>query len=304
MPKRRSGGPTGCHCARLEKSILAFADTFRVKYSKTSFGAIMFLKANGIVQHYMSEGSEDGPVLVFANSLGSDLRIWDGVVGYLAGDFRIIRYDKRGHGLSDVTAPPYSLDDLVLDLAGLLDALEIKEATVCGLSVGGVIAQGLAIRRPDRVRGLVLCDTGMRIGSFASWEERIATVKESGLSKLVGPSMERWFSAAFREHRNVEMQGYGNMLLRTPADGYLGACYALRDADLTQVAPKITKPTLVLCGDQDIATPPDLGHELARAISNARFVLIEQAAHLICIEQPEAMARRMMEFLGWANISY
>jgi len=264
----------------------------------------MFLKANGIVQHFVSEGPQDRPVLVFANSLGSDLRIWDGVVGHLAGDFRIIRYDKRGHGLSDVPAPPYSLDDLVLDLVGLLDALEITEATICGLSVGGVIAQGLAIRRPDRVRGLVLCDTGMRIGSFASWEERIAVVKESGLSKLVSPSMERWFAAAFREHRNVEMQGYANMLLCIPRDGYLGTCYALRDADLTQATPKIDKPTLVLCGDQDIATPPDLGHELARAISNARFVLIEQAAHLICIEQPAAVAQRMVEFFREARFGY
>jgi 3-oxoadipate enol-lactonase len=265
---------------------------------------MMFSKANGIVQHFVSEGLQDRPVLVFANSLGSDLRIWDNVVGHLAGDFRIIRYDKRGHGLSDVPAPPYSLDDLVLDLVALLDALEIKEATVCGLSVGGVIAQGLAIRCPDRVRGLVLCDTGMRIGSFASWEERIAIVKESGLSKLVGPSMERWFTTAFRQQRNIEMQGYANMLRRIPPDGYLGACYALRDADLTQATPKINQPTLVLCGDQDIATPPDLGRELTRAIANARFALIEEAAHLICIEQPEAMAHRMMEFFREANLNY
>jgi 3-oxoadipate enol-lactonase len=263
---------------------------------------MMFIKTHGIVQHYVSEGSKDKPVLVFANSLGSDLRIWDGVVDYLAGDFRIIRYDKRGHGLSDVPAPPYSLDDFVLDLAGLLDALEIKQATVCGLSVGGVIAQGFAINYPDRVRGLVLCDTGMRIGSFASWEERIATVKESGLSKLVGPSMERWFAAAFRKNRSVELQGYANMLLRIPRDGYLGACYALRDADLTQTAPKINKPTLVLCGDQDIATPPDLGRELARAIPGARFALIEDAAHLACIEQPGAMAHQITRFLREAGI--
>jgi 3-oxoadipate enol-lactonase len=98
------------------------------------------------------------------------------------------------------------------------------------------------------------------------------------------------------------MQGYANMLLRIPRDGYLGACYALRDADLTQATPKINKPTLVLCGDQDIATPPDLGRELAKTIPNARFALIEEAAHLTCIEQPEAMAHQMMEFFRAANI--
>jgi len=274
-----------------------------VKYGKNGLEVIMFSKAHGIVQHFVSQGSKDRPVLVFANSLGSDLRIWDGVVTHLAGDFRIIRYDKRGHGLSDVPAPPYSLDDFVLDLVGLLDALEIKEATVCGLSVGGVIAQGLAIHYPDRVRGLVLCDTGMRIGSFASWQERIATVKESGLTKLVGPSMERWFTSAFREDRSVEMRGYANMLLRIPANGYLGACYALRDADLTHETPKINQPTLVLCGDQDIATPPELGRELAQAIPGARFSLINEAGHLACIEQPEAMAHQMMEFFRQENIA-
>ena len=274
-----------------------------MKYGKNGGYNMMFLKTHGIVHHCVIEGPKDKPVLVFANSLGSDLRIWNGVVTDLAGAFRIIRYDKRGHGLSDLPAPPYSLDDFVLDLLGLLDGLKIKEATVCGLSVGGLIAQRFAIDYPDRVRALVLCDTGMKIGSFASWEERIATVKESGLTKLAGPSMERWFTSAFRENRSVEMQGYANMLLRIPRDGYLGACYALRDTDLTQETPKINKPTLVLCGDQDIATPPDLGLELARAIPGARFSLINEAGHLACIEQPEAMAHQMMEFFRQENIA-
>jgi len=262
----------------------------------------MFVKANGIVQHVRSEGQNNKPVLVFANSLGSDLRIWDDLTGHFASDFRIIRYDHRGHGLTDVPPPPYSMDDFVFDLMGLLDALEIPEATVCGISLGGVLAQGVALRCPDRVRGLVLCDTGMRIGTFASWEERIATVKASGLSKLVNPSMERWFAAAFREERKVETQGYANMLLRIPQDGYLGSCYALRDADLTQSTPKIKQPTLVLCGDQDIATPPDLGRALAQAIPNSRFSIVENAGHLICIEQPQTVAERITKFFRAANI--
>jgi 3-oxoadipate enol-lactonase len=255
-----------------------------------------FLEARGIIQHYVVQGPEGKPALVLANSLGSDLRIWDGLVPHLTEDFRIIRYDNRGHGLSDAPAPPYRLDDFVLDLLGLLDALQINEASVCGLSVGGVIAQGLALSYPDRVSALVLCDTGMRIGSFDSWEERIRLVRESGLTQLISFSMERWFSAAFREHRSVEMRGYANMLLRTPVDGYLGTCYALRDADLTRETPKINKPALVLCGDQDLGTPPDLGRELARAIPGGRFSLIKDAAHLTCIEQPQAIARQLREF--------
>jgi 3-oxoadipate enol-lactonase len=255
-----------------------------------------FLEARGIIQHYVVQGPEGKPALVLANSLGSDLRIWDGLVPHLTEDFRIIRYDNRGHGLSDAPAPPYRLDDFVLDLLGLLDALQINEASVCGLSVGGVIAQGLALSYPDRVSALVLCDTGMRIGSFDSWEERIRLVRESGLTQLISFSMERWFSTAFREHRSVEMRGYANMLLRTPVDGYLGTCYALRDADLTRETPKINKPALVLCGDQDLGTPPDLGRELARAIPGGRFSLIKDAAHLTCIEQPQAIARQLREF--------
>jgi 3-oxoadipate enol-lactonase len=169
---------------------------------------------------------------------------------------------------------------------------------VCGLSVGGVIAQGLALSYPDRVSALVLCDTGMRIGSFDSWEQRIRLVRESGLTQLIGFSMERWFSAAFREHRSVDVRGYANMLRRTPVDGYLGTCYALRDADLTRETPKINQPALVLCGDQDLGTPPDLGRELAQAIPSARFSLINDAAHLTCIEQPQAFARKLREFFG------
>jgi 3-oxoadipate enol-lactonase len=256
-----------------------------------------FLEAHGIIQHCVVEGSSGKPALVFANSLGSDLRIWDGIVAHLIKDFRIIRYDNRGHGLSDVPASPYSLDDFVLDLVGLLDALQIEQASVCGLSVGGLIAQGLALGHPDRVSALVLCDTGMRIGSLDSWEERIRLVRESGLTQLVDFSMERWFTAAFRDHHRIEMRGYANMLLRTPVDGYLGTCYALRGADLTRQTPKINKRTLVLCGDQDLATPPDLGRELARAIPGARFSLVKDAAHLTCIEQPDAMARHLREFL-------
>jgi 3-oxoadipate enol-lactonase len=263
---------------------------------------LSFLKIGGTVHHYLVEGAKDQPALVFCNSLGSDLRTWDSVVPYFVSNFRIVRYDKRGHGLSDAPTPPYSLDDLALDLIGLLDNLEIEEAVVCGLSVGGLIAQRLALSHPERVHALVLCDTAMRIGSVASWEERIATVRESGLTSWVTPSIERWFSPVFRERHDADVRGYANMLLRMSVQGYIGTCYALRDADLTPLASTINKPTLVLCGDQDIATPPALGQELARSIPGARFSLIRDAAHLSCIEQPEALARQLIEFLREVNI--
>jgi 3-oxoadipate enol-lactonase len=258
---------------------------------------MLFTKIKEAVHHYAIEGASHKRALVFANSLGSDLRIWDTVASRLADGFRIVRYDHRGHGLSDAPEPPYSIDDLAQDLVGLLNAAEIDDAVLCGISVGGLIAQHVALVYPNHVTALVLCDTGARIGSFASWEERIATVKDHGLEALVVPSMERWFTPAFREHYPTQVRGYSNMLLRTTVDGYLGTCCALRDADLRHEVAQIQQPALVLCGDLDVATPPGLGQELARLIPRAQFSLVPQAAHLPCIEKPGTVVDRMMQFL-------
>lgn len=261
-----------------------------------------FLNAGDCVVHYQVDGPADKPALLFSNSLASDLRIWDPLVPLLVSDFRLIRYDMRGHGLSEAPAPPYSAADLAQDVVGLLDALQIDKAVVCGLSVGGVIAQQLAIDYPDRVRALVLCDTGARIGTVASWEERIATVKAHGLTVLATPSMERWFSEDFRQRQSADVRGYANMVVRTAADGYVGTCCALRDTDLTQAAASIDKPTLVLCGDQDIATPPDMARELANIIPKARLTFIPAAAHISCVEQPAVMAAQIVQFLREVQI--
>jgi 3-oxoadipate enol-lactonase len=255
-----------------------------------------FLKIGDCVHCYLDEGAKELPALLLANSLGTDLRIWDEVAARLVGHFRAIRYDKRGHGLTDAPMPPYSAGDLVKDVVGLLDALEVDQAVICGISVGGLIAQALALSHPERVRALVLCDTGARIGSVESWEQRIAAVRTSGLQGLESAMMERWFSKEFRERRTVDVRGYSNMLVRTTVDGYIGTCYALRDADFRQIVPRIKCKTLVLCGAQDIATSPELGQELARSIPGAEFSLIENAGHLSCIEQPEKVTGRMMQF--------
>jgi 3-oxoadipate enol-lactonase len=261
-----------------------------------------FLKIGDCVHRYLDEGAKELPVLLLANSLGTDLRSWDEVVARLVRHFRVIRYDKRGHGLTDAPAPPYKVDDLAADVVGLLDHLKIDHALVCGISVGGLIAQALALSHPERVRALVLCDTGARIGAVESWEQRIAAVRASGLNALASAMMERWFSNEFRQRRVVDVRGYSNMLVRTTVDGYIGTCYALRDADFRQTVSRIKCRTLVLCGAQDIATPPDLGRELARLIPGAKFSLIENAAHLSCIEQPEEMTNRMLQFFREVQI--
>jgi 3-oxoadipate enol-lactonase len=260
-----------------------------------------FARINNCVHHYVVEGATK-PVLVFANSLGTDLHIWDVAAERFGEYFRIVRYDQRGHGLSEAPPPPYSLDDLARDVVGLLDHLEIDQAVVCGISVGGLIGQALALSYPERVRALVLCDTGARIGSVESWDQRIAAVRAGGLHGLQSGMMERWFSKEFRDRRGVDVHGYSNMLLRTTVDGYIGTCYALRDGNLTRTVARLKCRTLVLCGAQDIATPPELGQELASLIPRAEFSLIENAGHLSCVEQPEKLTQRMMQFFREVQI--
>jgi 3-oxoadipate enol-lactonase len=261
-----------------------------------------FLKIGDCVHRYLDEGAKELPALLLANSLGTDLCIWDDVVARLLGHFRVIRYDKRGHGLSEAPAPPYAINDLSQDVLELLDTLKIERAVVCGISVGGLIAQALALSHPERVRGLVLSDTGARIGSVESWEQRIATVRAGGLGSLEAPTMERWFSRQFRERQDAAIRGYSTMLLKTAPDGYIGTCCALRDADFHATGSQIKLPTLVLCGSEDIATPPELGRELASLIAGAEFSLVEGSGHLPCIEKPLPMTERMLKFFREVQI--
>lgn len=255
-----------------------------------------FVTVNNIVHRYVDEGAKGKPAIVFANSLGSDLRIWDEVAACLVGDFRVVRYDFRGHGLTEAAMAPYSADDLARDLVDLLDALNIRYAIVCGVSVGGIIAQAMAITHAERVRALVLCDTGARIGTTEAWQQRIDKVRSESVDSLVEMTMERWFSARFRERHAADVRGYSIMLRQSSVEGYAGVCAALRDADFRQAITRLKIPTLVLCGAEDIATPPELGRELAGLIPGAEFSLIEKAAHLPCVEQPEAVAQRMIQF--------
>jgi len=261
-----------------------------------------FVQIGQIVHHFETKGSKDKSALVFSNSLGSDLRIWDAVAGRLSEHFRIVLYDKRGHGLSEASEPPYSASDLARDIVGLLDALKIDQTVICGISVGGIIAQALALDHPRRVRALVLCDTGARIGSVESWQQRIDAVQSGGVQSLETITMERWFSRGFRKRSPADVRGYANMLLQTTVKGYIGTCCALRDADFRGDVSRLKQPTLVLCGAEDIATPPELGQELAGLISGSRFSSIANAAHLPCVEQPAAVVECMMQFFREVQI--
>lgn len=256
-----------------------------------------FARINGIDLHYRVSGNAAGMPLVLANSLGTDARIWDDVIAALDHGYRIISYDKRGHGLSGAPHGDYRLDDHVDDLAGLLDDLHIERAVLAGVSVGGLIAQGFALRHPARLAGLILCDTAPKVGDAAMWNARIAAVRAGGLSAIANGVTARWFTYTFRRDRAPDLAGWRHMLERMPAAGYIGTCASLRDADLSDRIGAIAVPTLVVVGAEDLSTPPDLVRDMAGRIPRARFEIIPDCGHIPSIEQPEALAALMRQFL-------
>ncbi|MCB1352716.1 MAG: 3-oxoadipate enol-lactonase [Rhodobacteraceae bacterium] len=258
-----------------------------------------FAMIGGLTLHYrLTEGSGQAPAIVFVNSLGTDFRIWENVVTRLADDFTLLLHDKRGHGLSDTGAMPQSMDDHARDLAGLLDHLGIMGAVICGVSVGGMVAQALWGMRPDLVRGLILCDTAHQIGTTEMWNARIEAARSGRIAELADPILERWFTPEFKAAQAAAHAGYRNMLLRTDGEGYAGTCMALRDADLTEIASRIDVPTLCVVGEQDGSTPPDVVAGLADLVPGARLERIAGSGHLPCIDNPEILAGLVRSFVA------
>lgn len=262
-----------------------------------------FIATGEITTHYDLSGPEDAPVLLLANSLGTSFHVWDAVTPALASRFRVLRYDMRGHGLTDATpvpegAPGYSIAQLTGDALALMDALGIAKAHMCGLSIGGMVTQQLAATAPERIGRVVLCDTAAVIGPASVWNERIAGIRQSGLDAVAPGVMTRWFTDGFRSAQADLMRGYINMVARTALDGYLGCAMAVRDADLRETAARITAPTLVVVGDQDPATPPASAQALAALIPGARLEVIANASHIPCVEQPAALTRLLLDFLA------
>ncbi len=258
---------------------------------------MLFARVNGVVIHYALRGRAGAPTIVFANSLGTDFRIWDDVVARLERDFRIVLYDKRGHGLSESTPQPYRLEDHVEDLEALLSHVGIARTAIVGLSVGGLIAQRLAAKRPELVSAMVLSNTAHKIGTDEMWNQRIATINEKGVGALADGVMQRWFTPTFRRPENAAFVAYTAMLVRTDPDGYAGTCAALRDTDLTESTRGLKLPVLCLVGDQDGATPPELVRSMADLIAGSRFKIIDGAGHIPNVEQPEITAQLIGNFL-------
>lgn len=250
---------------------------------------------SGASLHYREDGDPDGAPVVFANSLGTDMRLWDAVIPLLPSNLRIIRYDKRGHGLSSCPPAPYSMGALVSDAEGLLDHLNVRDCVFIGLSIGGMIAQGLAVKRMDQVRAMVISNTAAKIGTTEMWSDRIKAVQAGGVEALADTIMERWFSKQFRA--TPELKLWRNMLVRTPAEGYAGCSAAIAGTDFYTTTASLTLPTLAIAGSEDGSTPPDLVRETADLIKGSRFELIRGTGHLPCVEKPAEYASILTSFL-------
>ncbi len=250
---------------------------------------------DGLHVHWREDGDPKAVPVVFANSLGTDLRLWDGLIGLMPKGLRLIRYDLRGHGLTGCPTGPYRMGGLVRDAEQLLDALDVRDCVFVGLSVGGLVAQGLAVKRLDQVRAMVLSNTAAKIGTQDMWQARITAIREGGIAAIGAATMERWFSRVFRD--TPECAGWRAMLERQPVEGYVGVCSAIAGTDFIATTSGLTLPTLAIAGSEDGATPPDLVRETADLVRGSRFHLIRGAGHLPCVENPQEYANVLTDFL-------
>ncbi|MDZ4089245.1 MAG: 3-oxoadipate enol-lactonase [Tabrizicola sp.] len=244
--------------------------------------------------HVQLDGPEAAPAVVFANSLGTDLRLWDKVLPLLPPGLRMIRYDKRGHGLS-ASRGGEQLDDHAQDAIAVIEAVAKGPVVFVGLSIGGLIAQRVAELRPDLIRALVLSNTAARLGTVESWQARIDAVQAGGLDSIADAVMERWFAPAFRA--KAELALWRAMLARTPAAGYVAACAALAGADQTEATRALRLPTLVIAGSGDGASPSAIVKATADLIPGAEFHEIPGAGHLPCVEAPAEWVALVAPFL-------
>jgi 3-oxoadipate enol-lactonase len=246
--------------------------------------------------HYEFLGPEETPTLVFSNSLGTDLAMWDPQATALSKEFRVLRYDGRGQGQSSATAGPYSIAQLADDLIRLLDKLQLPKVYFCGLSMGGMVGMSIALRAPDRVRKLILCNTAPKIGTPETWNARINAVRTGGMAAVAEIVLERWFTSHFRTNSPSAIEGTRQMLLHSPVEGYVGCCAAVRDMDARDSIANIRVPTLIISGTHDPVTPPQDGQYMLGKIGGALYEELP-AAHLSNIEAAEAFTMEVTRFL-------
>ena len=247
--------------------------------------------------HYQLDGTANAPVLALPSSLGTSTELWTENVACWGGRFRILRFDQRGHGGSEAPPGPYSLGDLGRDFIGLLDELELERVTLCGLSLGGATAMWVAAEAPERIDRLILACTSARFGEPAQWLERAETVRSAGLEAIADKVVARWFTDDVEPETVVRFR---SLLVSTPAEGYAGCCEALADWDFRGRLGEIRADTLVIAGAEDAVAPLRDSELLVERIPQAGLVVVEQAAHLANVEQPEAFAGAVLDAVAEA----
>jgi 3-oxoadipate enol-lactonase / 4-carboxymuconolactone decarboxylase len=251
--------------------------------------------SNGLDVRYKLEGNPSHPILVFSNSLGTDYHMWDAVMPFLLPHFQILRYDTRGHGKTSVTPRPYSIELLGNDLIALLDGLNIKKATFCGLSMGGLIGQWLGIHHPERLEKLIICNTAAKIGVADVWNERIENILKHGTPSIWDVTLERWFTHNFQQEK-TKIEVVKSAFLGCNTEGYAACCVAVHDADFRDLVEKITTPTLIVAGKHDPVTTVAHAEFLASKIEKSEVKILE-AAHLSSVECAEDFAALVLGFL-------
>jgi len=242
-------------------------------------------------------GRPDGPPVVLSNSLGTTSMMWSVQAASLASRFRVVTFDTRGHGESDSPPPPWTIDDLGNDVVALLDELALDRIDFAGVSLGGMLGMWLAVNAPGRVNRLTLICTSARISAPDAYLQRAAVVRANGIEPIVDPVVDRWFTPAFaRQHPHV-VQEYKEMLAKSPLDGYAACCEAIAHMDLRSDIGRISAPTLVISGADDLAIPPAHGAAIAAAIPGASFVAVAGAAHLANVEQSDEVTRLLFDHL-------
>lgn len=252
---------------------------------------------DGAVLHARDEGPRAAPAIIFSNSLGGSLEMWDPQVAALSDQFRIIRYDNRGHGRSSVPDGPISLEQLAQDALAVLDHFELAQAHWCGLSMGGMIGQELAARAPGRFGKVVLSNTTSFYADPSFWHARIDAVRASGIAQIADAVIAGWLTEDFRMRSPDVTRWLRTMLLSTPARGYIATCEALARLDTRAFLPRITRPTHVIAGRLDKSTPPSAAEAIVAAIPGARLSLLD-AAHISNVEQPEAFTAILRDVLS------
>lgn len=255
------------------------------------------ITANGAAIAYRFDGPENAPVVVMSNSLLSNLSMWDPQIAVLGERFRVLRYDTRGHGESETTPGPYSIELLAGDVVGLLDALDIQRVHFVGISMGGMIGQYLGARHGGRIASLTLCDTASEMPPPALWNERIAMAEQKGIAVLVQGTLERWFLHPFLDNEKAKVAQVRDMILTTKPQGYAACAGAIRDMSQTALLADIRCPAAIIVGAEDPACPVSAAQVLHDHIAGASLTILEDAGHLPNIEQPDAFNQALMAFL-------